>query len=621
MDIVKSVMDDIQRKKILDLGNQKVNNVIEQYYTHLKPAKITVITDSEDDIEYIRRLSLEKGEELDLTMKGHTIHFDGELDQGRDKKNTCVLVEKGDEISPRLNTIDRSFGLDEICNELDGLMKGKEMLVRFFCLGPTDSKFSKLALQITDSSYVAHSEDLLYRKGYEQFKKLKGSDKFYYFVHSAGDLENAVTKSIVNRRIYIDLKENRVITANSQYAGNTLGLKKLALRLAINEAIKDCWLTEHMFISGVYSLNRDRKTYFMGAYPSSCGKTSTSMIPGNTIVGDDIAYIRIDDEGVAKAVNIENGIFGIIKDVNAIDDPIIYNVITSPREMIFSNVLINDGKPYWNGMGQEIPSDGINFQGEWNKGKLDSKNNEIPPSHGNARYTIRLEDLDNVDPELQNPDGVEVEGILYGGRDSDTSVPIAQSLSWEHGVSIGATIESETTAATLGAEGVRVHQMMAIADFVVVPIGNYLSCHFKFPSRLMNKEQIKIFSTNYFLKDENGQFFDDKVDKKIWLIWAEGRIHNEFDAILTPIGYIPIYEDLKKLFREVFDKEYTEDRYLKEFAVRTTKWLDKIERMKKSFSTEGNIPDELFEQLEKFKTRVVVAKEKFGEIIPPSAFI
>ena len=138
----------------------------------------------------------------------------------------------------------------------------------------------------------------------------------------------------------------------------------------------------------------------------------------------------------------------------------------------------------------------------------------------------------------------------------------------------------------------------------------------------MDKDQIKIFSTNYFLKDESGNFFDDKVDKKIWLIWAEGRIHNEFDAILTPIGYIPKYDDLKRLFREVFDKEYTEDRYQKEFSIRTAKWLNKIERMKKSFSGEGNIPDELFDQLEDFKTRLVEAKEKYGsEIISPNSFV
>jgi phosphoenolpyruvate carboxykinase (GTP) len=207
-----------------------------------------------------------------------------------------------------------------------------------------------------------------------------------------------------------------------------VGLKKLALRLAIYKANKEDWLTEHMFIMGVKPEGKKRVTYFTGAFPSACGKTSTAMVPGQQIVGDDIAYIRHSDDGKAYAVNIEQGIFGIIEDVNPIDDPVIYEALTTPRELIFSNVLVKDDKPYWMGMGQILPDEGRNFSGEWKKDKKDDKGNEILPSHKNARYTIRLSELKNVDPKLYDPDGVPISGIIYGGRDSGTACSLA--LHW-----------------------------------------------------------------------------------------------------------------------------------------------------------------------------------------------
>ncbi|MFV2016752.1 MAG: phosphoenolpyruvate carboxykinase domain-containing protein, partial [Candidatus Heimdallarchaeota archaeon] len=346
------------------------------------------------------------GEEIPLATEGHTIHYDGYRDQARDKENTRVLLPKGKQLSTHINSKDRDEGLTEIHQILNGIMNGKEMFVRFFCLGPTGSKFSIRALQITDSAYISHSEDILYRKGYQEFMQSGDSEDFFYLIHSSGDLNGTVTENIDQRRIYVDLEENRVLSVNNQYAGNSLGLKKLCLRLAINKAISEDWLTEHMFISGVYSLDKSRKTYFLGAYPSACGKTSTAMIPGHTIVGDDIAYLRIDEKGIPHAANIEAGVFGIIKDVNPVDDPLIYKVITSPREMIFSNVLQKDGKVYWHGMGTtDLPTSGINYFGEWHEGKKDANGNTIPISHPNSRYTIRIRDLDNCDENLHNPDG------------------------------------------------------------------------------------------------------------------------------------------------------------------------------------------------------------------------
>ncbi len=617
-------------KKLTDLNNPKVMNVIEQFLALCKPDKAIVIDDSPEDIELVKNLSLEWGEEQKLAMAGHTIHFDSYYDQARDKEHTRLLVPEGkkDEYGEHINTIDRGEGLEEILSIMDGCMKNKTAIIRFFSLGPTNSKFSISALQITDSAYVAHSEDLLYRKGYEQFKKLKDPNDFFYFIHSAGPLtEHKVTRDIDKRRIYIDLEENRVLSVNNQYAGNSLGLKKLALRLAINKAVSEDWLTEHMFVTAVHPLNKKRKTYFLGAFPSACGKTSTAMVPGNTIVGDDIAYIRLNEKGEPRAVNIESGIFGIIKDVNPKDDPEIYHALTTPREIIFTNVLINNGKPYWLGMGDQVtvPDSGINWTssllGEWKAGKKDENGKELPFAHPNARYTIRITELENCDEALDDPDGVPVAGIIYGGRDSDTSVPVFQSFDWNHGVFVGATIESETTSATLGKAGVRKHQPMANLDFIVVPLGKYFEAHFNFGNSIKEEAKPLIFSTNYFLKDENGHYYDQILDKKVWLHWAEGRYHKEFDAISTPIGLIPKYEDLVKLFKEIFGTEYSRDRYEIEFSIRIKKFLEKLDRVESNFRKEKFIPEELYTQITKQRERLLEAQNKYKkDVISPFSF-
>lgn len=609
------MIDEQNRSKLEALGNPKVMEYLNEAIELCKPAKVTIITDSQEDINYVKELALRNGEEFKLTMQGHTVHFDGIYDQGRDKRNTRYLVKEMENWGFEANTMLQPEGAAEIKEILNGIMEGKEMLVAFFCLGPANSPFSMRAMQITDSAYVVHSETILYRPGYEEFKRMQGSSDFFYFLHSAGELNEGKTVNIDKRRIYIDLTENRVYTVNNQYAGNSVGLKKLAFRLAIQKANREDWLAEHMFLMGVHG-KPGRVTYFAGAFPSACGKTSTAMLPGQTIVGDDIAYLR-NINGRLKAVNVEKGIFGIIQDVNPSDDPLIYEALTTPREVIFSNVLVHDGKPYWLGMGQEVPDSGINYSGEWYKGKKDERGREISYAHKNARYTIALRELGNADENLDNPEGVHVQAIVYGGRDSDTTVPVSESLNWEHGVFTGATVESETTAATIGAEGVRTHDPMANKDFLVLHLGRYIENHLKFGKGL-NKAPT-VFAVNYFLKDENGRYLNGKLDKKVWILWAEGRVNGDFDAIETPIGRIPKYEDLKVLFKEALDKDYTEEEYIEQFSIRADKYLEKMDRMAEIYGR-IEVPQEFSNQMEAVITRLKEAREKHGSIISPKAF-
>jgi len=617
-----NVIDEKSLAKLEALNNEKVLKIVNEFVELCKPDKVTVITDEKEDIDYVRQKVIEIGEEAKLSLEGHTVHYDGFFtmsnhDQARDKTNTRVLIEKGEYASPWINTIDRDGGLKEVLDIMDGCMKGNECLVRFFCLGPKNSKFSLLALQLTDSFYVAHSEDLLYRSGYEEFNNMKEKADFFYFIHSAGELTGnpPVTKNIDKRRIYVDLKENRVLTVNNQYAGNSLGLKKLALRLAIHRSNNEDWLAEHYFILGVHPKDKNRVSYFTGAYPSGCGKTSTAMLPGQTIVGDDIAYLRPWRDGYAHTVNIEQGVFGIIKDVNPNDDPVIWNTITTPRETIFSNVLIKDGMPCWIGDGRDIPDSGMSFCGDWAKGVTDKEGRDIPHAHPNARYTVRIEELSNADENLHNPDGVPVHGIFYGGRDSDTMVPILESLDWDHGVFFGASIESETTAQTLGAEGIRKGSPMANLDFVVVPLGKYLENHRKFGNSLEHSP--KVFATNYFLK-KDGKYINGMLDKLCWVIWAEGRTHGDFDAIKTPFGFLPKYNDLKTLFKQYLNKEYEEKDYIEQFSIRINHLLEKLERVEAMYNKEHNIPEFFWEILRKQRSELNQLREKFkkDEISP-----
>jgi phosphoenolpyruvate carboxykinase (GTP) len=619
MNIDRAVLSAKDQKKLEELDNGHMTAILEKYVNLLKPSKVTVITDGQDDIDYARQTALSKKEERKLAMEGHTVHYDGYYDQARDKANTRVLVTPGMKMSSIINTIDRDQGLEEVHGIMEGLMAGKEAFVRLFCLGPLDSRFSISALQLTDSGYVAHSEDILYRSGYQQFKKLGGSPNFFTFIHSAGELDGRGNSSdIKNRRIYVDLMENRVLTVNNQYAGNSLGLKKLALRLAIYRANQEDWLTEHMFVMGAKPPGKDRTTYFSGAFPSACGKTSTAMIPGQSIVGDDIAYLRRGGDGRAYAVNIEQGIFGIIMDVNPTDDPVIYNTLTTSRELIFSNILVNSGRSYWLGMGKDLPEEGINHFGDWRAGNKDAEGKPIGPCHKNARYTVRIEDLENADPRMNDPDGVAVQGVIYGGRDSDTSVPVYQSLNWVHGVALGATLESETTSATLGAEGVRKFNPMANLDFLVVPLGRYIRNHIRFGESLSSVPLV--FSTNYFLKEE-GRYLNEKVDKKIWLLWMEGRIHNEYDALETPIGLIPMYEDLKDLFQRIFDRNYTREEYDLQFAIRIDRFIEKLDRMDSIYADEDELPEAFTQCLADLRTKLEEVKKKSDkEILTPAFF-
>lgn len=619
LEILQRRLASTEYAKLKRIDNLAVHEFVADAIALCDPESVFICDDSEDALKYVREQAIANGEEIPLNIPGHTIHFDGINDQGRDREVTRYLVPTDDHLSKALNQIERKQGLDEVRNLMQGAMKGRIMIVRFLTLGPTNSVFSIPCVQITDSFYVAHSEHLLYRPGFEEIQREGPHSRFFHFLHSSGKLDDRkISAEPDKKRIYIDYTQDTVYSVNTQYAGNTMGLKKLALRLTIRKADREGWLAEHMFLMGVHGPS-GRKTYFAGAFPSACGKTSTAMLPGETILGDDIAYFR-NIGGECRGVNAERGIFGIIQDVNPQGDPVIYNVLSKPGEVIFSNILIKDGEPYWLGMGRDIPKEGTNFSGEWHEGKRDDEGNLIPPAHKNARYTVDLKAMKNVDPDLDSPNGVPVHAIIYGGRDAYAVVPVQQSFDWKHGiVAYGASLETETTFAVRGAEGRKEINMMSIQDFLAIPFGKYIRNNINFGAPL--EKPPYIFGVNYFLRNKEGKFLNGVRDKAVWIKWMERRVHGDVQAIPTPTGLIPMYEDLKLLFKQTLGKDYSREDYIEQFTLRIPENLARLDRIEAFNAKELiNPPAELAEVLQATHARLVGALKVHGEYVSPFKF-
>ena len=615
--LLKSKMDEASFKKLTALNNSDVNAFVAEAIKLCEPDKVWVGDDSQADAAWCRQLAIDDKEKLPLAIKGHTTHFDAYWDQGRNPEVTKYLVPKDQTLDSKLKQIDRDTGMAEIEEFQRGAYRGRTMLVRFFCLGSANSVFAIPCLQITDSAYVVHSEDMLYRKGYEEFKRQSASKnlEFFRFRHCTGPVSERMTCTDRDHsRVSIDYTHNTVYSVNTQYAGNTVGLKKLSLRLAIRKADREGWLAEHMFIMRVNG-PRGRKTCLCGAYPSACGKTSTAMIPGENIVGDDLAYFRVVD-GEFRAANVEAGIFGIIQDVNAEGDPVIWELLHSPGEVIFGNVLVKDGKPYWLGMGEKIPDDGMNYVStEWKEGMKGPDGEATTSSHRNARYTVRMSDLKNQDPHWDTPAGLPVGGIIYGGRDSDTNVPVREAYSWEHGIcTMGAMLESETTAATTGAQGVRKWNVMSNMDFLSMSVGKYIRNNLEFAKQI---KRPKVFGTNYFLK-KDGKYLNGMLDKAVWVKWMDLRIHGEAEALDAGYGLIPKYDDLKRLFKQVRNKDYTEQDYAEQFKVRIPELLAKLDRMEKIYATVPDTPAAMKREMAAQRKRLEALKAAKGEYVAPT---
>jgi phosphoenolpyruvate carboxykinase (GTP) len=503
---------------------------------------------------------------------------------------------------------------------MTGIAKGMILLVGFFSRGPIGAQAAIPALEITTSTYVMHSANILYRHVYDRFdEEVQRAGLFLTNVHSEGPNR---PEDLPNARVFMDRSWLTTFSMFCTYAGNTLLLKKGNHRFAVDLATyyrKEQELSEHMFITGLTGPG-GRKTFCAGAAPSGCGKTTTAMV-GTDFIGDDLAQLWIAEDGTLRAINPEKGIFGIVRDVNRESDPYLMIPLREEgAEVIWTNVLIDENKaPHWVGNGEEHPKKGVNFQGEWWEGKRDENGKPIPLSSPNARCTVDNRFIGNYnETAAEDPRGVEIKVITYSGRDSDTMPPVWVAKNPDHGVVVGASILSAATATEVGAKGVR-RQPWANEPFIPGPLADYMDAQFAFYNSEKLKSKPIMAGLNYFLTrearggDGNG-LLGEKRDVKVWLGWLKRRAHGDVEAIETPIGSIPKYKDLKELFDGI-GKEYPRELYDKQFAFYVDNVIARIDLQEDAYRKEENIPVKLFEIYKEQRKELEALKAKYGPIV------
>jgi len=624
LELFEKKLDEEHLSRIKTIKHPEILIKIANAIAMCAPDSVFINTGSEEDKQYIRDLSLKKKEEAALPMEGHTIHYDLKEEQGRIVDRTFYIANADEEISSLANKIDRAAALEDVRDKMSGVMNGKTMIIGFYMRGPVGSFVSNPALEISSSTYVLHSAEILYRNAFHAFdKEVDRTGHFFTNIHSEGlnrpeDLPNA--------RVYMDRSYQTTYSINCTYAGNTLLMKKGNHRFCVDKAVyenRGNELSEHMFITGIDGPG-GRITWCTGAAPSGCGKTTTAMA-GNHFVGDDLAQMWIDENGSIRSINPECGIFGIVEDVNWEGDPYLMELLRKPgTEVIWSNVLIDeDGIPHWTGSGETPARKGINFYGPWEEGMTDEHGKKVPISHPNARCTLTSSALPNYSPQAEDPDGVDTRVITYSGRDSDTMPPVWAAKSADHGVVIGAGIVSAATATEVGASGVK-RAPWANAPFIPGSLGDYMDAQFKFfgNEKIAEDKKPVMAGLNYFLTDEarggtSKKLIGEKRDVKVWLAWLERHTHLEVEVIETPIGFLPRYNDLKDLFKSIIDKEYSEELYVKHFSLYIDNIVARIDLQIEAYGKEAHVPHRLFEVFKEQRAGLTALKEKFGPIVTP----
>jgi len=621
--VINQELDSENKKKLAPITTGDALIKIANAIKMCKPDSVFINSGSPGDIQWIKEHALEKGEEKKLAKDGHTIHFDLPQDQARLVNQTFYITNEDEKMSSLAKRLMRNDAIEYIRTYMDGIMKGMTMMIGFYSRGPVGAEAAVPAIEISSSAYVLHSAELLYRNCYDQFdKEAIRAGIFYTNVHSEGPNR---PEDVPNARILMDRSWMTTFSTFCTYAGNTLLMKKGNHRFSVDYATyykQEEQLSEHMFITGVTGPG-GRKTFIAGAAPSGCGKTTTAMV-GSDFIGDDLAQIWIADDGTIRAINPEKGIFGIVEDVNREGDPYLMDCLRGEgTEVIWSNVLIDENNvPHWVGNGEEPPEKGVNFQGEWYKGKTDAEGKPIPLSHKNSRCTLVASAIANHNTAAsEDPAGVPVKIFTYSGRDADTMPPVRAAKTMDEGVVIGASIVSQATATEVGATGVN-RQPWANAPFIPGPLADYMAAQFAFfnSPKISEAGRPVMAGLNYFLTHANrggtgSGLLGEKRDVKVWLGWLELFANGDVEAIDTPIGYLPHYEDLKTLFATLIDKDYPKSLYDMQFALYIDNIVSRLDLQTEAYGKEEGVPERLFTIYKENKKELLMLKEKFGPIV------
>ena len=590
--------------------NKFVLDWINEMAELVKPSNIVWIDGTEEQAEALRAEACSTGEMIKLNQEklpGCYLHRTAVNDVARVENRTFICTSKKEDAGNINNWMDPEECKAKLKKLYAGSYQGKTMYVIPYSMSVVGSPFAKYGIELTDSIYVVLNMLIMTRVGLDVLEALGDSADYIKGLHARADLDEE------NRYIVHFPEENAIWSVNSGYGGNVLlGKKCFALRIASYLGRKEGWMAEHMLILGVEYPDGEVK-YVCAAFPSACGKTNLAMLippeyyskKGYKVwcVGDDIAWLRVGEDGRLWAVNPENGFFGVAPGTNLNSNP---NALhTTMKDTIFTNVGHNtaENTVWWEGLDKNPPPPGnaIDWKGNpWDCTKFDKKDKSTCGAHPNSRFTAKAINCPCLSKEFNNPAGVPISAIVFGGRRAKTAPLVYQSTSWQNGTFVGSIMASETTAAAAGAVGVVRRDPMAMRPFVGYDMGDYWAHWLTMGTKIPHAP--KIFHVNWFRTDNEGNFiwpgFGDNMRVLMWIL---DRCAGKVDADMTAIGYVPKAEDICIEGLEGI----TLDTIKELLTVDNASWLEDIQNIKDFYKQVGDrVPEALYDELAALEARL-----------------
>ena len=597
-------------------NNKNVLTWVDEMVALCKPDQVVWIDGSEEQLNALKEEAISTGEMIKLNQEklpGCLYHRTKPNDVARVEDRTFICSKKEEDAGPTNNWMAPEKMHAMLDPMYDGVMKGRTMYVIPYSMGPIGSPLAKVGVEVTDSIYVVLNMDIMTRMGKQAFENLgETSNDFVRGLHSKADIDPE------KRYIVHFPEENSICSINSAYGGNVLlGKKCFALRIASYQGKNEGWMAEHMLILGIENPQGETK-YICAAFPSACGKTNLAMLIPPEIykkqgykvwtVGDDIAWLKPGADGRLYAINPENGFFGVAPGTNLKSNP---NALhTTEKGTIFTNVAINNetNTVWWESLDKNPPVDATEWKGaKVNGPEYIAAGNKL--AHPNSRFTAPAKNCPCVSPEFDNPQGVPISAIVFGGRRAKTAPLVYQSFDWKHGTFVGSIMASETTAAAAGAVGVVRRDPMAMLPFCGYNMGDYWQ-HWLDMGKLLGDKAPKIFHVNWFRTDAEGHFiwpgFGDNMRVLMWIL---ARCEGSVDAVKTPIGYEPNPEDINIEGLDGITLDTIKDL----LSVDVASWEDDIYRpgtgIEAFYAKFGDkLPAEMKKQLFNLKVRLAVAE-------------
>ena len=588
---------------MIEIQNKKVTDWVAECAAMTKPKEIVWIDGSEAQLDAIRALAVETGEMVKLNeekLPGCYYYRTDPKDVARDEKRTVICTTEEKDAGPTNNWVQKDEMYAKMRALFDGSMEGRTMYVIPYSMGVVGSPFSKIGIEITDSIYVVLSMHIMTRIGDPVIEELNKGADFVKCLHSKAEV-NAEKKYIAQFP-----EENTIWSINSAYGGNVLlGKKCFALRIGSVLGQREGWMAEHMLILCVEAPNGEKK-YISAAFPSACGKTNLAMlIPPKHLqaqgykvytIGDDIAWLRIGDDGRLYAVNPENGFFGVAPGTNSKTNN--NALMTTKKNTIYTNVARNldDNTVWWEGLDTPAPTNGLDWQNHpWNgqaeQAKKAAGEDFVKGAHPNSRFTAPAENCPSIAPEFFTGEGVPISAIIFGGRRAKSEPLICQSRDWNHGVFLGSKMSSETTAAANGAVGVVRYDPMAMLPFCGYHMADYFQHWIDMGKKMTNPP--KIFNVNWFRTDDEGNFIWPGFGENLRaLLWALDRCEGKADAVETPLGYLPTKDAL-----DLTDLALTDAQLAELLTLDHETWKQELEGIKTWYAKFDHMPQELTDAL------------------------